>query len=112
MDGQQMPTAELAELAVALLRLVVDADIVLALGDFHGAGLPQRECVDGRRRPAATGRAVTESRCDGFAGHSEFNRAAETASLVSRVHHRCSVESACVARACMSNAGWRDSIIG
>src|SRR2546426_9081921 len=43
--GQQVSAAGLAELAVALFGLVVDANAVLALGDLHRVGFPEAECV-------------------------------------------------------------------
>src|SRR5262249_42370748 len=84
--GEQMPAADLAELAVASLRLVVDANSVLAPGDLHRLGFPEAECVDRRGRPAPARRAMTESSRDRLSGHSELDSAAKTGSLVSLVH--------------------------
>src|SRR5438552_17498154 len=60
--GQQVPAASLAELAVALFGLVVDANVAVALTDLHRIGFPEAECVDGRRRPTPARRAMTEAR--------------------------------------------------
>ena len=58
---ESVSAADLAELAVALLGLVVDADAALALGDLHRLRFPEAERVDRRGRPAPARRAMTET---------------------------------------------------
>src|SRR5215471_10635483 len=43
MVRHEVPAAQLADFAVALFRLLIDADAVLALGDFHRFWLPETE---------------------------------------------------------------------
>ena len=86
MMGQQVSAAGLAEFAVALFGLVVDANVALTLGDLHRVGFPEAERIDGRSRPTAARRAMTETRRDRLAGHGELNDAAETASLTGLAH--------------------------
>jgi hypothetical protein len=47
MTGHQMAAAFLAILALAHWRLLVHADMIGAGRDPYGAGLPERESVDG-----------------------------------------------------------------
>src|SRR5262249_27656190 len=84
--GEQMPAADLAELAVASLRVVVDANSALAPGDLDCLGFPEAECVNWRGRPAPARRAMTESSRDRLSGHGELDSAAKTSSLVSLIH--------------------------
>src|SRR6266705_6579989 len=86
MMGQQVSATGHAEFAVALFGLVVDANAALALGDLHRVGFPEAERVDGRRRPTAARRAMTETRRDRLAGDGELDGAAETASLIGLAH--------------------------
>jgi hypothetical protein len=86
MVRQQMSTADLAELSIALLGLVIDADVAFPFGELHRVGLPEAERVDRGSRPAPAGGAVTEPRGDGLAGDGELDGTTETASLVHLAH--------------------------
>ena len=69
MIGQQMPAACRAEFAIAFFRLVIDADIVFPLGNFHGFGLPKAERSDRRSRPAPARAAMAEARRNDITRH-------------------------------------------
>src|SRR4029453_2311069 len=86
MVRQQVPAADLAELAVTSFRLVVDANVAFALGDLHRLGLPEAEGVDRCSRPAPARRAMAETCRGRLAGDGELDGAAETTSFVSLVH--------------------------
>jgi len=83
---QQVSAAGFAELAVARLRLVVNANIALSLGDLHCLGLPETKRVDRRGSPTPTRCAMTESRRDRLASNGEFHGATKATSLVSLTH--------------------------
>src|SRR5689334_12177682 len=84
MLGEKMPAAHAAELAIAALRLAVSADVALPARHLDCIGLPQRERIDGRRRPAAARCAMTISGGDGLAFDRDLHGTAETASFVRR----------------------------
>jgi len=83
MIGQQVPAASLAILPLAARRLLEHADLLGAFRDAHGVGLPQRERVDGARRPPAARSAMAIAHAFGFTRDLDLHGAAETFALVS-----------------------------
>ncbi len=77
MLGEQVPAAGLAELAVALLGLVVGRKLVRSLGDLHRLGIPKGEGVHRGRAPGPAGRAVAEAHHFRLARDLDLDRAAE-----------------------------------
>src|SRR3954463_16353937 len=76
-----MPAADFAPLPIALLRLVVLPDELLAFGHGDGRGLPQRERVDRARGPAPAVRAMAVARADRVTRHDEPDRTTEALPL-------------------------------
>src|SRR4051794_39693799 len=72
-----MAAADLAPLPIALLRLVVLPDELLAFGHGDGRGLPQRERVDRAGGPAPAVRAMAVASADRVTRHDELDRTTE-----------------------------------
>src|SRR3954452_18905533 len=82
---QHMAPAYLAPLPIAPLVLVVLADLVFSLRQLDRIGAPERECVDGARRPAPAGGAMAVAGALWIARHLNRDCAAEALSLVDRL---------------------------
>src|SRR4051812_11632041 len=87
MIGQHVAATRFAPLSKAVGRLVVRPELLGALGDLHGVGLPQDECVHRARGPSPARSAMTVSHARRLAGHAELDGSAEAASLVRRFAH-------------------------
>src|SRR3982751_2396494 len=86
MVGEQVAAARGAELAIALVGLVIHADELFARHHADCVGLPQRERVDGSRGPAAARAAMAIAGGHGLARHRDLHRTAKTASFVRGAH--------------------------
>src|SRR5215813_3305630 len=78
----EVASARLAPLAITARRLVVSADVIRSPDDLHRLGLPEREGIDGTRRPVPARLAMAVSHYCRLATDRELNCAAKTAALV------------------------------
>src|SRR5438105_10307201 len=78
MARQEMSAADLAPLAIALLGLVVLADLVFSLSHPHRLGLPEREGVDRAGGPASAVGAMAVAGAHRFTRDDDRDGAART----------------------------------
>src|SRR5690242_21896880 len=77
-----MAAAHRAPLPIALLVLVVLADVLRPLGHGHGVGGPQRERIDRTGGPTPTVRAMAVAGAGGLTPHDEPDRATQAPPVV------------------------------
>src|SRR5262245_28644460 len=85
MPVHQMAAATLAVLTLAERRLGECRDLIGALRETHGIGLPQNEGGDGGGSPGAARIAVAITHGFRCAGDLDFDRAAKAASRIRHV---------------------------
>src|SRR4051795_7339549 len=86
MFGEQVTAARLAELAVASLRLVVNADVGLTARHLDCLGFPEAERIDGCSRPASTRFTMTVTGCRRLSRHAYLHRTAKATAFVCLAH--------------------------
>ena len=82
MSVNPSPGCSVAPFAIALRRFAKGPNIFFSPRNFHVLRLPQREGINGSRRPTAARITMTIAHADRRTGHGELDRPTETTSIV------------------------------